>query len=435
MQEKQIEDLVQDKFNNYLNGYSHIVPVPYFKTFKETLKSIAVANVPIVRKIAQYMPGDVSVKKKSERITYHLDNKKSFDILNQANLIKCSRKLKENDIINFDNSDIVKPKANKMEFLNKVRDGSTKEFEKGYYTTNVMSVQLNGKKSHDVSLSPMYSYTYSTDGEIESANDRNINLINEITLSSNNKGIFNFDRGYDDKKLISALVENENDFVIRAAGQRDIIIDGQKMSFSNASKKVKLKYEYKDLIKGKKVYFGVKQVEIITDPHPLKNPNTVKMWFIVAKFEGKGGFFQFFANFKNSDKMARGFLGEKVIEVYGFRWKIEEYFRHVKQEYQWEKIQLLKYQRIQSLNLWLLILVCFIYSCKDLLALGHKDYNNFLFDTKKDITMTQKFSYYRISHVIKLIFLKIKGRKRKPYKRKVESKNQMTLFDLIEQAC
>jgi len=86
-------------------------------------------------------------------------NKKIFDILNQTNLINCSRKLKENDIINFDNSDIVKSKANKMEFLNKVRDGSTKEFEKGYYTTNVMSVQVNGKKPHDISLSPMYSYT------------------------------------------------------------------------------------------------------------------------------------------------------------------------------------------------------------------------------------------------------------------------------------
>ena len=30
--------------------------------------------------------------------------------------------------------------------------------------------------------------------------------------------------------------------------------------------------------------------------------------------------------------MINGFLGEKVIEVYGFRWKIEEYFRHDKQD-------------------------------------------------------------------------------------------------------
>jgi len=30
---------------------------------------------------------------------------------------------------------------------------------------------------------------------------------------------------------------------------------------------------------------------------------------------------------------------------------------------------------------------------------------------------------------------KIKRRKRKPYKQKVESNNQMTLFDFTEQAC
>ena len=211
--------------------------------------------------------------------------------------------------------------------------------------------------------------------------------------------------------------------------------DGQKMSFSEVCHQIKLKYEYKGLINGKKVYFGVKQVEIITDPHPRKNPNTVKVWLIVARYNKKGGYFYFFAIFWNSNEMTNGFLGEKVIDVYGFRWKIEEYFRHVKQEYQWEKIQLLKYQRIQALNLWLLMLVCFIYSCKDLFVLGHKDYNHFLFDTKKDNAMTQKFSYYRISHVIKLIFLKIKGRKRKPYKRTVVSKNQMTIFDLMEHTC
>ncbi|MCK9427958.1 MAG: hypothetical protein M0P92_04655 [Acholeplasmataceae bacterium] len=86
----------------------------------------------------------------------------------------------------------------------------------------------------------MYSYTYSTEGEIESANDIRINVINEITLASNNKGIFNFDRGNDDRKLISCLVENENDFVIRAVGNRDLIVDGQKMSFSEVCHQIKL---------------------------------------------------------------------------------------------------------------------------------------------------------------------------------------------------
>ncbi|MCK9427957.1 MAG: hypothetical protein M0P92_04650 [Acholeplasmataceae bacterium] len=60
---------------------------------------------------------------------------------------------------------------------------------------------------------------------------------------------------------------------------------------------------------------GVKQAEIITDPHPRKTPNTVKAWLIVAIYNKKGGFFYFFANFKNSSEMTKGFLGEKVINV------------------------------------------------------------------------------------------------------------------------
>ena len=384
--------------------------------------------------MAQFLLGEVSIKKKSERIAYHLDNTAGFNQLNQTNLIKACRQLKEDDVIDFDNSEIIKPEEKKMEHLAKLRDGSTGKIENGYHTANVVSVRINDRKNNDIKINPMYSYVYAIDAEMESSNDIKCNLVNDTTIYSGNKGKFTFDRGNDDRKLILLLVENENDFVMRSMGKRDLIIDDQKFSFIEAAKQVKLKYEYKYLVKGKKVYYGVKKVKIIVDPYITKNPKTVEVWLIVARFGKKGGFFYFFANFKNTD-MALSYLGEKVIDIYGLRWKIEEFFRQVKQDYSWEKIQLLKYQRIQSLNLWLLILMCFIYSCKMIFICGVKGYNHFLFDFKSDKTMAEKFCYYRISLVVKLIFLSIKRRNEKPYKRNLKSKNQIPLFDFLEPQC
>ncbi len=226
---------------------------------------------------------------------------------------------------------------------------------------------------------------------------------------------------------MSQLVEHENGFVIRAVGNRDLIVDNEKRKFKDVVNEIELKHQYQCPYKKKTFNYGAKKVRINTDPYPTKNPNTIEVWLIKVRYDKKGGFFSFFASFKNnlfSEKQ----IGQKVLEIYSKRWKIEEQFRQIKQQLNLEKIQLLKYQRIQTLNLWMNILVNFIYSCKKFFIKADMPYSKYLMDHTKDYTMINGFAYYRITSLIQRIFLSIQRRKTKQYIRgKGEDNRQITL--------
>jgi len=421
---KDIDQIVQEEFEKKLNVYSNKLSKPYFNCLKDTIKGMISASTPIVRQISQYLPGKVSCKKKQERISYHLDNKESFKTLNDAHIMIESKKITSNSLIIIDESDIIKPCAKKMENLSKVRDGSTGEYNNGYYSFNSTIANIDSIGS--VSLSPFYSYTYANNAEEETKNQRLENFINDVTVFSNNKGIYVFDRGYDDRKLIAQLMDQDNVFVIRSTGRRNLFIDGKETKFEDAMHDIKLKYTYQKTINNKKLIYGVKRVSICTDPHPLKNPNTVEVWLIKVRYGVKGGLFYFYANFKDNN-MAKILVGENVLDIYSKRWKIEEVFRQVKQDLNWEKIQIIKYNRIQTMNLWLLILTSFIYSCKKFIIEFAKSYPNFLFDHKYDNVPLNGFVYYRITRIIKLIFSGYRRRNRKIRKVNINNDIQITI--------
>jgi len=50
--------------------------------------------------------------------------------------------------------------------------------------------------------------------------------------------------------------------------------------------------------------------------------------------------------------------------MYRFRWKIKEVNKHVKQEYGWEKMQLMSYVGLKNMNQLLLLAMCYVYSLK-----------------------------------------------------------------------
>lgn len=319
MQDIETYKKVQEKFENSLNKYAHILSKPYFKTFKDSLKAMLMSSTPIVRKIAQELPGRASVKKKQERITYHLDNKEAYNKLKDAYHMIESSKITNDSLIVIDESDITKPCSQKQENISKVRDGSTGEYKNGYYSFNATIVSQESIGS--VSLSPLYSYIYSNKAEDESKNDRLSNFILDTTIYSNNKGIYVFDRGYDDRKLINQLCDQNNNFTMRSTGIRDLIVNNIKTSFKETVRNVKLKHEYFCSFKNRLFSYNAIKVNIITDPYPTKNPNTCEVWLVIARYGKRGGFFYFFANFNKGIESAK-IIGQMVLEIY--RKKVED---------------------------------------------------------------------------------------------------------------
>ena len=94
---------------------------------------------------------------------------------------------------------------------------------------------------------------------------------------------------------------------------------------------------------------------------------------------------------------------KEAFTAYGFRWKIEEYHRHIKSCYNLEDIQVKTFEGLQSMLAILTIAMSIIYSSlsslhiKLLLQSGIKTLN------KEKISQLRNFIYYKISTIIKVM--------------------------------
>src|SRR5690625_1028410 len=126
----------------------------------------------------------------------------------------------EDNLILVDNSEIVKPAANKMEALCRVRDGSTGKFEDGYWTTNMIAV--GPKTKHPISV---YSHLYSSNEEgFLSENEetyKGLDYVNQ--LIGKKKATFVMDRGYDNIKVMKKILKQGNNFIIRLKKNRNLL--------------------------------------------------------------------------------------------------------------------------------------------------------------------------------------------------------------------
>ncbi len=414
---------VQAKFSNFTRNLKLNLSLPEFKFLKDSIKGILSSKSVIVRQTAECLNESILLKKTSERLYRNL-RKSNLDIKLSDTLLGIqSRKLDKDSIISVDDSDIIKPSAKQMEGLYKVRDGSTGEYELGYHLINISGV---ANVQGDISLVPISSTLFSNSLEIDSKTNLTLDKITDITVKSGNKGIFTFDRGYDSRKFIKQLIDNENAFIIRSKGTRNILIDEKLMNFKDACKKVKLKYSVKS---GKDEFSaGMQKIRISLDNHPKKNPLTADLYLVVSRYRSshKKGYFYFLCSFPNRNWADKEIIA-KAIKGYRLRWKIEELHRHLKQEYNWEGLQLQSYQSLKNMNTIFWIAISFLYSLKSMLPKLKECLNSFFIEKKSDWYDTKKFIYYRLGRAIGYIFKYAKTYKKNRFKGKYNEQLQLKL--------
>ena len=188
----------------------------------------------------------------------------------------------------------------------------------------------------------------------------------EINLASKNKGVYLFDRSYDSRNLFSFLKTTRMNYTIRSIGDRSLISGDREKGFMEVARSVKLNQHYQDPKTNNVFQCGIKRVSIRLNPHPVKQPELIDTWLVVARntdgSDSKKGFFYFFCDFSGQAELTLDQIVAKALRMYRIRWKIEEMHKHVKQAYQWEMIQLSSYTRLQNMNLILLVRMCFLYS-------------------------------------------------------------------------
>ncbi len=395
---------MQVKFHQFLEPIEKGLSLPEQKHLKSMTRGMLSSGSVIIRQIGQELNEPISLKKTCKRLYENL-KKESLSEQLAHNLLQkqCSHLIKDSLIL-IDPSDIIKSESEYMEGLSRVRDGSTGKRDKGYDLLNMIAYN---KEEKGYQILPLCSELYSKEIEIDTKANITLDRINDITVLSNNKGIFVFDRGGDSRINIEQLSSNENAYIIRSMAKRGLIINNKELNFKQVCKSVKLNYELPGKKKGAKLLCGIKRVKVRLDPYPKKYPITTDTWLIVCRHKssrGKlGGFFYLLCDLPHH-KLSLEEIIKKALESYRLRWKIEELHRQVKQDYSWEDMQLLSYVGLKNLNTILWIVISFLYSLKKMILQLAEAFPSLLLDKKNNLNILYGFVYYRLSKLVKKVF-------------------------------
>ena len=251
---------------------------------------------------------------------------------------------KENAVVLFDDSDINKEYSRKLEDLDRVIDASSqdKKIVNGYHVCEATILTKNEKQPVSI-----YSKIYSCKSkDFISKNKYTIESIKRAKeiVGENFTGIF--DRGYDDKKIYEYMSENNHQFVVRLDDERKMLFKGKKRSVEEVAKERKGKIAMKLLFKDNE------EVEVYLSHTKTILPYNQREYQLVIVYginEDKPMKLLTNIEIKTKEDVI------KVVRLYFSRWRIEEYFRGKKQEYEFENMRVRTLESMNNLNMLLTI--------------------------------------------------------------------------------
>ena len=131
---------------------------------------------------------------------------------------------------------------------------------------------------------------------------------------------------------------------------------------------------------------------------------TYDLWLVVT--QNKGGGYCYLLTWTEPGSIVE--IIKETLKAYGYRWKIEEYHRHIKDSYKLDGIQVKTFEGLQSMLAILTIIMAVIYRelasmhIKLILESGVKTLN------KGKIYELYNFVYYKISKILKVLLAHVK---------------------------
>ncbi len=239
-----------------------------------------------------------------------------------------------------DDSDIVKPLGEKFEDLGIVRDGSSrkKSYEKGYHHTEIVGLTKNMKQPISI-FSKIHSSTQkdfiSNNSITYEGLDKVISLLDERNL----KGIFVNDRGYDSNDIFNYYFSKNQYFVIRLTEKRKIYRNHKWYKITTLRDAYKGKVKMNLMFQGEEKECAVSIVKA--------QITAQKKWINIIFIYGLSDTPMMLASnipIKSKEDVI------KIARCYMNRWRIEEYFKFKKQEYNFENFRVRTLKSINNLN-------------------------------------------------------------------------------------
>lgn len=322
---------------------------PTSKFVTDMLYGISKSKDIILSSISEALDENISKINTIDRLSNNLSLDLDESIfLNYCNLAFDA--LGNEPVFLVDDSDVTKPLGNKFEDLGIVRDGSSKDksYEKGYHHTEIVGLTNNFKQPISL-FSKIHS---STQKEYISNNNITYEGLNSVVTLLNERslqGTFVLDRGYDSNDIFNYFFNKNQHFVIRLTEKRKIYYKHRwnKITTLRDGYKGKLKFNIMFQNVEKECLISVIKAQITAS----------KKWINIFFVYGLSDTPMMLASnipIKSKEDAL------KVARLYFSRWRIEEYFKFKKQEYNFENFRVRSLKSINNLNLLLTYTIGFI---------------------------------------------------------------------------
>ena len=257
---------------------------------------------------------------------------------------------KFNPSIIVDETDVVKPFGIVFEGLNVIRDGSNpnKQKEKGWPVTGIITLTDN---DYVIPLSlHIYSSVTKNHKSIFEETKNNLNEIFPNIIKDNILTVV-FDRGYDSNRYMNYIKKRGLYYIIRAKTSRKYTYNKRKLTINEISKLIKGKYDFSYVNKNKE--------------HIFVKATPIRMWH-----EDIQGCFTLLFEYINKEKEPRVYITnldcdnkeevKRVLKNERLRWRIEEYYRFIKQIFGMEKFMIRRISAINNLFFCIILATTFI---------------------------------------------------------------------------
>ena len=372
---------IKRKINTFSNKITNGISKVQKKFVSDMIYGLSKSKSILISNIADGLMESTKKINTIERLSKNLLKDLDSSISNNFNN-EIIKSLDENPVILVDDSDVIKPYGKKFDSLGTVRDGSSKKksYEKGYIVTEMVALTKN--KKQPISL---YSHIHSsTQKEYKSTNQITFQGLDTVISALNKKATFIFDRGYDMNELFKYMNRNNQEFIVRLTEKRNLFFKGKwyKSKVLRDSRKGKIKTNV--LFQGEKreCYISHLNVQITASK---KNVRLVIIY-------GLGDTPMMLATNKNITSKS-DVIG--ILRLYMSRWRVEEYFRFKKQEFDFENFRVRDLKSINNLNQILTYLLGFIGILGE--DVGQKNISNKMIRNSKSLKSKILFYGYQIT--------------------------------------
>lgn len=334
-----IAQKIQEQMQQFSGKLSCGLPKVARRFIGEAIYGIQSRGSVKLSEIARSLDEGIALHKTITRLSNQLQRRGLLEHLEERIIGEGARRVQQETLLIIDVSDIVKPYAEKMQYMARVRDGSSGSIEDGYWTMQVVGVEAGGKE-----ITPLYHELYSQDcPDFKSENQEIKKAIEAVSSQVQGNGIWMIDRGGDRRKLFNFLLHNKKRFIIRLVGNRDVVYRGKKVVAEQLAQSCPLVYtdrvikEDREQEQAYTISYGFRKVRL-----PGRKE---RLWMVVVAGFGKEPLLLLTTE-RMENKRQRLWW---VVEAYLTRWRIEETIRFVKQSYQLEDIRVLTYERLRNM--------------------------------------------------------------------------------------